>query len=942
MIRYINRLLRLNKSSEQRGGLMVEAIAMLGMIAMVTPMLFKKSQERANEISDISIANHMRMIMRGVDDYIRSNHADIKNGNTVSYASCTPTDVDYSGALPTTDVVQIGHFCQFLPVGYQDLAPSILGSYRVSIRREDVGGETIISAVLATEQNGQLTQLRSTRVASMIGAHGGNVRPASNTKMTGNQDAWELDIGNYFTGAWLPGENSIVVTSSYTGVSDTSEFLYRTDVGYEEFNTMLTDLHMADNDIEDVDHLIVSGTGAGTDHGITVENGGIVVELDDIDVTAGNITVAAGDIEATSGNITAGATVTGLDLVGTNSLDIGGGDFTVDADGNVVGAGTANFTGDVTAGANLQVDGNTTIDGTATVTGLLTASGGADVTGDLDVSGATNTGTLNTTGLATVDSLDVTNNADIHGDLTVDGTATLTDLNLTGDLDVNGNTETDTLDVLGNATVGDSLIVTNGITSTNGDIDSGGNVTADDYIYALYDGVSDYEFGVDNLGGTANDTNRMYLRKGFVEVTADTDMKAEQGFIQVPRMVTDEAFTLPIATLDCSSGTCSVTSVSTVDPEGYDRYQVNPAYTSVMKDIKLASRGGARLSEILPDFINKGIFVLDNTYKQYWHGTNTTAYTGGSPDSDSYGRADVNGDGFINGSDQVDTDGDNIPDADAWLLNWSGSNCGSTGSSDCKPPVDFASNKLYVSSAEECESDTFACQTSPWMGFIPAPICPTNYAAIVTMSPVRWRSGRSYAQGVDSTTLGDSLEISPDRDKAATFQTNTWTALTVEAYCEDNAGGSKSCASMTNTDIFFGWSGMMGFLYPFDDDDPPDGVADQIAWNVWPVNNKELSAIANIYCLFMRRNPGFAGVPRWDPDVVDVSYDQLRNFRYAGDYGVKTNTDRATTQNIGAGNLYSYSFDGTNENTKGLYDPEINVDGTTDTTNIHTYVEPWN
>lgn len=37
------------------------------------------------------------------------------------------------------------------------------------------------------------------------------------------------------------------------------------------------------------------------------------------------------------------------------------------------------------------------------------------------------------------------------------------------------------------------------------------------------------------------------------------------------------------------------------------KYQLDPAYTSVMNDIRLTSRGGARLSEILPDYVSKGI-----------------------------------------------------------------------------------------------------------------------------------------------------------------------------------------------------------------------------------------------------------------------------------------------------------------------------------------------
>ena len=36
----------INKTIMQRGGLMIEALAMLGLIAVVTPTMYKKSAER--------------------------------------------------------------------------------------------------------------------------------------------------------------------------------------------------------------------------------------------------------------------------------------------------------------------------------------------------------------------------------------------------------------------------------------------------------------------------------------------------------------------------------------------------------------------------------------------------------------------------------------------------------------------------------------------------------------------------------------------------------------------------------------------------------------------------------------------------------------------------------------------------------------------------------
>ena len=63
------------EKSEQRGTLMVEAIAMLGLIAIVTPSLYKKSAERLQEIQDINIASQARTIeLEVIESFVR-NHS---------------------------------------------------------------------------------------------------------------------------------------------------------------------------------------------------------------------------------------------------------------------------------------------------------------------------------------------------------------------------------------------------------------------------------------------------------------------------------------------------------------------------------------------------------------------------------------------------------------------------------------------------------------------------------------------------------------------------------------------------------------------------------------------------------------------------------------------------------------------------------------------------
>ena len=148
----------------------------------------------------------------------------------------------------------------------------------------------------------------------------------------------------------------------------------------------------------------------------------------------------------------------------------------------------------------------------------------------------------------------------------------------------------------------------------------------------------------------------------------------------------------------------------------YDAYQVNPAYTSVMHDIKLTSRGGARLSDILPDFINKGVYVIDNTYKE-----NSTSW-------------------------------------ENYTVKVTGGKISVTG----EPP--------------SCSGDP-NCIATPWLGFIPTPQCPPGYSKVITINPIRWKMAEAYAIPVVENITGSTvtekfkaLFIAPRNPKTAMFK----------------------------------------------------------------------------------------------------------------------------------------------------------------------------
>jgi hypothetical protein len=333
-------------------------------------------------------------------------------------------------------------------------------------------------------------------------------------------------------------------------------------------------------------------------------------------------------------------------------------------------------------------------------------------------------------------------------------------------------------------------------------------------------------------------------RDGIIEVAAPTS--SLNGYIKARRLVSDVAY--PSFPTEDAYNSVYKNAVQ------YDYYQVNPAYTSVMNDIKLATRGGARLSDILPDFINKGIYVLDNTYQ-------ASAVTSGVWPTVSSGKA---------------------------------------------------------STVAECTTST--CIASPWLGFVPTPQCPRNYARAITVNPIRWRmsevysvyqadklseystaaykeivSGDNFSQHfmriVDpkeadfelSSEYGSTTDTHThyvERGFPLTFQTNTFlnTSLATEK-------GSKG----TN-ETFQGWHVLMGFLYRPGQygavlkDVLGSYDANSIYWNVFPVYAQNMAAFASVYCYFNRhplKSGSTNGTREWtwgDKGTVDT-YDQLNSFR---------------------------------------------------------------
>ena len=335
---------------------------------------------------------------------------------------------------------------------------------------------------------------------------------------------------------------------------------------------------------------------------------------------------------------------------------------------------------------------------------------------------------------------------------------------------------------------------------------------------------------------TVTEKGSVYIRKGVLEletnpaaVTSEQDgtTYSNQGYVKADRFVANKALE--------SEAIARPRDFGTLTTGGYDKYQVNPAYTSVMHDIKLTTRGGARLSDILPDFINKGIYIVDNTYDEAsasgWNNTTTEFDPTKSYDDCGTNAACV---------------------ASPWM--------GFVPTPTCPPGY---MKVITLTPA------TFAMAQAGVPGPLPSgPGAKKNVDLIIDYNV---RDPNEYVDGYTGTAHYNKSSYVTTAPTPLYFQKNTWLRSMVKPYPATNTVSS-----------FKGWSAIMGFVYPYNYYQKyitllgltPAGAGEStVIWNLFPVYNQTLEGYATVYCYFNRAE----GI--WDTSLVDTTYDQLNSFR---------------------------------------------------------------
>ena len=180
----------------------------------------------------------------------------------------------------------------------------------------------------------------------------------------------------------------------------------------------------------------------------------------------------------------------------------------------------------------------------------------------------------------------------------------------------------------------------------------------------------------------------------------------------------------------------------------YDHFRVDPSYMSVMNDIKITSRGGARLSEALPNYILKGIYELFNSYGSGpWPcGNGNCSFT-----VPYYTRKAL---GLSSGGWEFNCGGTGTNGSGSHPIVNGGGTCTGKDGNSAYSTGDVVTFNYEKSSYTECSSGSF-CWAHPFMGMVPAPGRWVQYNVT--------GKGREILYAQDEGVCPDGYDSYPDR-----------------------------------------------------------------------------------------------------------------------------------------------------------------------------------
>ncbi|MBP5534126.1 MAG: hypothetical protein J6Y03_01290 [Alphaproteobacteria bacterium] len=226
---------------KQKGSLLVEMMAVIGLLTLITPILFQQVHRRNEEIITAQIATEMRMIKDGMTAYLEAYEDKIAQEYCEGLWDAEKGRYKYltSGGKPVAtecyagnDPEIEGEFSKYLPA--TDVTGDILNEYQIRIygytlpTNCDTGGtcdyRPVLYALIVEGQSAYGNSLRrKAKIASLIGAEGGVVSFKSKDGLIeGMHGSWNIALDDVSLDKGEYGEYAAAVVTFFNNISSST------------------------------------------------------------------------------------------------------------------------------------------------------------------------------------------------------------------------------------------------------------------------------------------------------------------------------------------------------------------------------------------------------------------------------------------------------------------------------------------------------------------------------------------------------------------------------------------------------------------------------------------------------------------------------------------------------------------------------------------------
>ena len=207
------------KKENESGSMMMEIIAVLAILAIMTPIVYQQALKRSREVSNINMADEMRMVKDAISAYLDANKETFLQacGSPNDLINCTShiTDIDpsLSGINP---FLLRGTNYEFGTSNSEDVdyIIQVYGSYTPINATEGIYQPNLFAVLSSTSQPADLKKGRAMQIASLIGAGGGiceSDRSGSPDHISGSYGAWSLYASDVTGISTICFENNTIV-----------------------------------------------------------------------------------------------------------------------------------------------------------------------------------------------------------------------------------------------------------------------------------------------------------------------------------------------------------------------------------------------------------------------------------------------------------------------------------------------------------------------------------------------------------------------------------------------------------------------------------------------------------------------------------------------------------------------------------------------------------